>query len=127
MEEAKRLMEESLEVVPMSDDPPSDHSDASLPRPWLCTCFSGKNISALLSFLASRLEQDTSCSLNMRDVLFWSTKSLVQPVGTLSLDERDEFREDGCHNLGKSEMGRWIVEGGIKGEGCYQHVVKKVL
>eukprot|EP01134_Creolimax_fragrantissima_P004373 CFRG4373T1 len=113
-----------------------DEGSGEPPKPWYCTTFSGKGAALMLSFLDAVVNDNTNnvkdfcaCSdangdeskcdnennvhasdahVDMRSVLFWSTKSVVQPFG--------DGIADVCERA-KSEVQphthEWMQNGGI--------------
>ncbi len=64
-----------------------------IPAPWLCDTFSSKGAAVLHDHFIKAVQRAEEGGTGTRrvdagDVLFWSTKSLVQPLGELSHDER---------------------------------------
>ena len=53
---------------------PKNKPRYSIQLPWLCSTFSSKSAAAVIDYL-NQQEED-----NNKTLLFWSTKSLVQPV-----------------------------------------------
>lgn len=78
----------------------------NVPGLWICGHFTGKSFALLLKLL----REDASRSREKRVLLFWQTKSAVQPLG--SRDEWEAFKDE-CAT--SSAFKKWGVLGGITG------------
>jgi len=92
--EAKVLYDESVEASP------------GVPHLWLCGHFSAKGFALLLRVLG---EDGTG---DQKRLLFWETKSAVQPLG-----QHDEWKAFEAQRQSSRALAEWAVLGGIGGTG----------
>jgi len=79
-------------------------SRKDIPSPWICSCFTGKSGSYLMDLME---KLDLEGMLEQRPIIFWQTKTAVQPYG--DMEKVRNFAE-------KMPSGprQYVLDGGIK-------------
>eukprot|EP01062_Namystynia_karyoxenos_P043623 TRINITY_DN3194_c0_g1_i2.p1 TRINITY_DN3194_c0_g1~~TRINITY_DN3194_c0_g1_i2.p1 ORF type:complete len:492 (+),score=74.52 TRINITY_DN3194_c0_g1_i2:86-1561(+) len=76
---------------------------------WLCSTFSAKAMGVMLDYLEGPLKG--------KDVIFWATKSLVQPSG-------DDDAWQRCLREQPSAVQKWVKKGGVHGPDDFHSVAR---